>query len=48
MSPEPQTIAERLAGRVADPSLRPEGARFARVVAVANSDPLGAGAERGR
>ena len=46
VSLELQSIAERFAGRVADPSLRPEGARFARVVAVANPDPLGAGAER--
>ena len=40
-----QSIAERFAGRVADPSLRPQGARFARVVAVANPEPLGADAD---
>lgn len=45
LSHELQTIAERFAGRVADPTLRPEGARFSRMVAVANPEPLDAEAQ---
>lgn len=47
VSLELQSIAERFAGRIADPSLRPAGARFARVVAVANPEPLDADGEVG-
>ena len=39
LSRDLQEITERFAGRSADPSKRPEGARFARMVAVANPEP---------
>ncbi len=40
LSRELQTITDRFAGRHADPSLRPAGARYARMVAIANPDPI--------
>ncbi len=40
VSLELQSIAVRFADRIADPSLRPVGARFSRVVAVANPEPV--------
>lgn len=39
LSRDLQSITDRFAGRSADPSKRPEGARFARMVAVANPEP---------
>lgn len=39
LSRDLQTITDRFAGRGADPSKRPSGARFARLVAVANPEP---------
>lgn len=39
LSRDLQTITDRFAGRSADPSKRPAGARFARMVAVANPEP---------
>ncbi len=40
LSRELQNITDRFSGRKADPSLRPEGARLARLVAVANPEPV--------
>lgn len=39
LSRDLQRITERFAGRSADPSLRPPGARFSRMMAVANPEP---------
>jgi DNA-binding transcriptional ArsR family regulator len=39
LSRDLQTITDRFAGRSADPSKRPTGARFSRMVAVANPEP---------
>ena len=39
LSRDLQGITDRFAGRGADASLRPEGARFARMVAIANPEP---------
>lgn len=39
LSRDLQQITERFAGRSADPSLRPPGARYARMLAVAHADP---------
>lgn len=39
LSRDLQTITDRFAGRSADPSKRPEGARFSRMVAIANPEP---------
>lgn len=39
LSHDLQHITDRFAGRGADPSIRPEGARFARMVAIANPEP---------
>ncbi|MFD4958487.1 ArsR/SmtB family transcription factor [Microbacterium sp. NPDC058389] len=40
LSRDVQDITERFAGRHADPSKRPEGARFSRFFAVVNPEPL--------
>lgn len=39
LSRDLQNITDRFAGRAADPSKRPPGARFSRMVAVANPEP---------
>jgi hypothetical protein len=39
LSRDLQTITDRFAGRSADPAKRPTGARFSRMVAVANPEP---------
>ncbi|MDL9981240.1 ArsR/SmtB family transcription factor [Microbacterium sp. ASV49] len=39
LSRDLQTITDRFAGRSADPSKRPPGARFSRMVAIANPEP---------
>jgi DNA-binding transcriptional ArsR family regulator len=39
LSRDLQDITDRFAGRSVDPSLRPPGARFSRMVAVANPEP---------
>jgi Predicted transcriptional regulator len=39
LSRELQTITDRFAGRHTDPSKRPPGARYSRLVAIANADP---------
>lgn len=39
LSRDLQTITDRFAGRAADPSKRPPGARFSRMIAVANPEP---------
>lgn len=39
LSRDLQEITNRFAGRSADPSLRPPGARYARYVAVTNPEP---------
>lgn len=46
LSRDLQKITDRFAGRGADPSKRPEGARFARLVAVANPEPVSSPAAR--
>ena len=46
LSRDLQQITDRFAGRSTDPSRRPEGARFARMVAVANPEPLSSAASR--
>lgn len=46
LSRDLQNITDRFAGRGADPSKRPEGARFARLVAVANPEPVSSPAAR--
>ena len=40
LSRELQDITERFAGRATDPSKRPPGSRFSRLVAVANPEPF--------
>lgn len=45
LSRDLQEITERFAGRHTDPSKRPPGARYARMFAVANPDPLPAPTE---
>jgi len=40
LSSDLQDITDRFAGRSTDPSKRPPGARFSRMVAVANPEPL--------
>lgn len=40
LSRDIQNLTERFAGRHSDPSQRPAGARYARMVAVANPEPL--------
>ncbi len=39
LSQDLQRITERFAGRSADPGLRPPGARFSRMMAIANPEP---------
>lgn len=40
LSRDLQDITDRFAGRAADPSMRPPGSRFSRMVAVANPEPF--------
>ncbi|GAA3914069.1 ArsR/SmtB family transcription factor [Microbacterium invictum] len=41
LSRDLQRITDRFAGRQKDPSLRPEGARYARMTAITHPDPVG-------
>lgn len=41
LSRDLQHITDRFAGRQADPALRPEGARYARMTAITHPDPIG-------
>jgi DNA-binding transcriptional ArsR family regulator len=48
LSRDLQNITDRFAGRSADPTLRPPGARYARLMAVANPEPAVGGDEVAR